>query len=272
MFDFITDGSFDIEKTKQYILSIQVSLDGFSFLIIHPSEERIIAFKTTPLKISSENLLSRRLKEWLESEELLKRPFNSVRVFIFTENFTLVPVDYFRSEWHQDLTSILFQENASNKIIENKIGSLNAYLIFPLSSDLIEVLQLFFNNNFEIIHPVTKLLQTPLKSKKRNCAVILSTKKCFLLIVTRNNKLLLANSFQTAHQNDLVYNVLNTFQQLGIARSETELYFADSITKTTEIEDLLKPYFENIGTLETEGLITNPEIINHSLQLYLTLK
>ena len=271
MFDFITDDSFDIEKTKQYILSIQVSLDGFSFLIIHPTENRIVAFKSTPLKISSENLLARRLKEWLESEELLKKSFESVRLFIFTENFTLVPEEYFGDDWHQDLTSMLFQEEADNKIIENKIESLKAYLVFPIPSEIVEVLQLFFPENLENIHPVAKLLQTPVKSKKRNSAVIVSTKKYFSLIVTQNNKLLLANIFQTAHQNDLVYNVLNTFQQLEIARSETDLYVAGSITQNTEIEGLLKPYFENISTLKTEGTITNPEITNQSLLLYLTL-
>jgi len=40
MSDFITDGSFEIAKTKNYILSIQVSLDGFSFLIADPVEKK----------------------------------------------------------------------------------------------------------------------------------------------------------------------------------------------------------------------------------------
>jgi hypothetical protein len=270
MFDFITDDSFDVEKTKQYILSIQVSLDGFSFLIIHPSEKRIVAFKSTPLKISSDNLLARRFTEWIESEELLKKQFKSVRLFIFTESFTLVPEEYLGEGWHQDLTSVLFHQNPDYKIMENKIEALNARLIFPLPSDFIEVFQLLFNNNIEIIHPVTKLLQTPLESKKRNCAIIISTKKYFFLIITRLNEVLLANSFQMAHQNDLVYNVLNTFQQLKLARSETDLFVTGSITQNTEIEDLLKPFFDNISILKTEGLITNPEIINHSLHLHLT--
>lgn len=245
-------------------------MDFLFWLSTHP-KKKIVARKNTILKISSENLLARRLKEWLESENLLKNPFKIVRLFIFTESFTMVPEEYFEDKGHQELTSVIFQENAGNKIIENKIESLNARLIFPVLSEIIEVLHFFFNENPEIIHPFAKLLHAPVKSKKINSAVIISTRKYFFLTVTRNNKLLLANSFQTAHQNDLVYNVLNTFQQLETARSETELFIANGIFDSAEIIGLLQPYFENISLLKTDEMTLNPEITANQLLLYLTL-
>lgn len=264
MFDFIKLDSFDIEKTKEYSLSIQVSLDGFSFLIVHSSEKKVIAYKNTPLKISNKNLLARRLKEWLEAENIFKNPFNSVFAFIFTENFTLVPTEYSGDNQIENLTTHLFQHDLNNKLIENKIDDLNAKLVFMLPIEVMNVLHLQFNNNVRIIHPVTNLLKYPVESKKRNSAVILTTKKYFYLIITRNTRLTLANSFQAEHLNDLVYHVLNTFQQLEIARSETDLYVSGLRNDNSEIEDLLKLYFENISNLIISGLITNPEIINQS--------
>jgi len=264
MFDFIKFGSFDIEKTKEYSLSIQVSLDGFSFLIVHTNEKKVLACKSTPLKISSENLLARRLKEWFEVEDVLKKPFNSVFAFIFTENFTLVPAEYSGDNQIENLTTYLFQHDLNHKLIENKIDVLNAKLIFELPIAVMNVLHLQFNNNIKIIHPVTNLLTYPVESKKRNNAVILTTKKYFYLIITRNTRLILANSFQAEHLNDLVYHVLNTFQQLEIARSETDLYVSGLRNDNSEIEDLLQPYFGNISNLKISGLITNPEIVNQS--------
>ena len=264
MFDFIKLDSFDIEKTKEYSLSIQVSLDGFSFLIVHSSEKKVIAYKNTPLKISNKNLLARRLKEWLEAENIFKNPFNSVFAFFFTENFTLVPAEYSGDNQIENLTTHLFQHDLNNKLIENKIDDLNAKLVFMLPTEVMNVLHLQFNNNVKIIHPVTNLLKYPVESKKRNSAVILTTKKYFYLIITRNTRLILANSFQAEHLNDLVYHVLNTFQQLEIARSETDLYVSGLRNDNSEIEDLLKLYFENISNLKISGLITNPEIINQS--------
>jgi len=270
MSDLINDESFEITKTKQYILSIQVSLDGFSFLIVHPDEKRIVAFKSSPLKISGDILLARNLKEWLETEDLLKNQFKNVRAFIFTENFTVVPEEYFGREKHRNLTSSLFDKKGDNYFIENKIVDLNANLFFPVSQDVSTVLNNFFNKKVEILHPVTNLIQTQVESQKRNVSFILSTKKYFYLVIYRNHKLLLANSFQTQHSNDLVYNAINTFQQLEIARSETEVYLAGSIKQNTEIEALLKPFFENIDNFKMEEIIANPEIIDNSIQLYLT--
>jgi hypothetical protein len=132
-------------------------------------------------------------------------------------------------------------------------------------------LQQFFNKNVEIIHPVTNILNHSFESKKRNHSIILSTKKYFYLTISRNNKLLLANSYPAIHQNDLVYNVLNTFKQLEIARSETKLFLAGSINQNKEIAVLLQPFFENISNIITEGVIANHEIIDHSLPLYLTI-
>ena len=271
MFDLIKDDSFEVQKTKDYTLSIQVCLDGFSFLIVHPDEKRIVAFKSTPIIISSEILIARRLKEWLETEELLKNQFKSVRSFIFSENFTLVPDEYSELEWHRNLTSSLFDKKVHNHFIENKISVSDSILIFPVSQDIITVLQHFFNKNIEIIHPATNILNHPIESKKKNQSVILSTKKYFYLIVSRNNKLLMANSYPTVHPNDLVYNVINTFQQLETSRSETELFLAGSVSQNKDIAVLLLPFFENISSLKTEELIINSEIIDKSLPLYLIL-
>ncbi|HSO87473.1 MAG TPA: DUF3822 family protein [Draconibacterium sp.] len=271
MFDIIKDESFDIENTKQYILSIQVCLDGFSFLIIHPSENKIVAFKSNPLKISSENLLLRRLKEWLESEALLKNSFKIVRVFIFAESFTLVPEELSEIDLFENLTSVLFPNDSNSNLVKNKITNLNAQLIFPVPNDLSDVLHHNFIHQVEIIHPVTKFLQSPIESKSRNSAVIISSGKFFYLIIYRNKNLLLANSFQAAHSSDLVYNVLNAFQQLEIARIETDLYITDAFIHNTKLEDTLKPYFNNINILKTEGLISYSEIADQSLLLYLTI-
>jgi hypothetical protein len=264
MSDFILDGSFEIVKTKNYILSIQVCLDGFSFLITDPTDSKIVAQKSTSLKISSSNLLSRRLKEWLESEELLKSQFNLVRIFIYTENFTLIPKNYLGQEKQRNLFSILFDKMQGLNLIESDINNLETTLFYPVSQDVLSVLNQFFSKGFEIFHPIKNLIEVNFKTEKRNFSIILATKNYFYLTVFGNNNLMLANSFQTPHINDLVYNVINAFQQLGIARNETDLFVAGAINQNTEIEELLKPYFDCISLLKTEDIIENPLVFKNS--------
>lgn len=271
MFDLIKDKSFEIQNTKDYILSIQVCLDGFSFLMFNQEEKKIVAYKTTQVLISSENLLSRRLKEWLDEEDLLKNQFKSVRAIIFTNNFALVPIEYSGSEWNRSLTSAVFDRKVHNLFEENKINAPEANLFFPVSQDIRNVLYHFFTKNTEIIHPLTCILNSGIKSKKSIQSFVLATNKFFYLTISRNNRLLFANSFSINHENDLVYNIINAFQQLEIARSETDLVLAGSKAQNAEIKTLLKPYFLNISNLEAEEFISNPEIVYNSLQLYLSL-
>jgi hypothetical protein len=165
--------------------------------------------------------------------------------------------------------SVLFNQDSNYSLTENKIEHLHARLYFQVQTDIKKVIQLFFGNS-ECFHPVTKLLQIPFRSNKRNTALIVSMKKYFYLVVKRNNKLLLAGSFLYSHQNDLVYNILNAFQQLGTARSETDLIITGVISEGAEIKSLLQPFFENISLLKTDETAINNEVMGNHLLLCLS--
>jgi len=270
MFDFTTDDSFEIEKTIQYSLSIQVSLDGFSFTAFDTLKNKVVAFKTTHVKISSENLLVRHLKDWLETESFLKKRFKYVRIFIYSTTFTIIPEEFCGEKLSENLNSLLFQEDTTVELTENKIACINARLVFPVMRDLISLLNQFFNSKKEILHPILAFLSKPVESEKRNCAFIITTQMFFYLVIYRNGKLLFANSFPYLHHTDLVYNVLNSFKLMETARSETELFVCDVMNKNTEIEDLLKPYFKPISKLKTDKTISNHKELNNSLQLHLS--
>jgi hypothetical protein len=267
--DFIKADTFDIEKTNQYKLSIQVSLNGFSFLAVQSSEKKIVACKSTPLNISTDKLIARHLKEWLENEEFFRNDFQEVKIFIFTERFTIIPNDCDSDEFSQELVSVLFDLNDEYSVKKNKVDDCNSHLYFPVHNDINEVLQLFFPKT-RCFHPVYAILEIPMQPGKRNSSVIISFAKNFYLIVKKNNKLILANPFQFSHKNDLVYNVINTFQQLETSRMETDLLIDGVFSDNYEISELLKPYFENISSLKTDDLVINPEITNNRLLLYLS--
>ncbi|HPE76683.1 MAG TPA: DUF3822 family protein [Draconibacterium sp.] len=264
MSDFINDGLFEIAKTKNYILSIQVCLDGFSFLIVDPREKQVVAIKNSPIKISNENLLARHLKEWLTSEALFKNQFESVSLLYYSENFTLVPEEFYAREKQKNLASLLFDKKLSGNIIENIIENLSLALLFPVPQEISNVLNQFFKS-IEILHPVTNVIRSYKAGENGILSFILLTKKCFHLVAFENDKLKLASSFQIQHPNDLVYNVINSFQQIGLARSETSLFIVSAIDQNTETESLLKPYFNKVGILKTEEFIAGFENLLRSV-------
>ncbi len=154
MLDFITE-SFDLEKTNEYILSIQISLDGFSFSIVDPQENKIIAFKYTSLKISNQNLISPHFDEWIQKEDLLQKNYLKIVLIYFTGEFTLIPENLFNSQLVKEATTRLISENSGKETIINTVNGLDtaARIVFYLPQNL----KIMISRNFsslELLHPV----------------------------------------------------------------------------------------------------------------------
>ena len=261
MSELVSYEPFDLEKTYEYILSIQVSLDGFSFSVLSQQEDKILAFKTNQLKISSTALIARRFNDWLESEELLKKPFKKIRVIIFSEKFTLIPEKYYRNTSNQNISTLLFEENDESEIAENIIGELATRLIFTLPPGLNKVISEQIGE-CEIVHPIKIILSNLPETEKENGLIILFDVKSFYTILFERNRILLTNNFKMSHVNDVVYYILTTLKQLEISTSKTSLFITDSVNKLPKIEDSLKPYFNEIKELKLIPFLSKPGIIH----------
>ncbi len=268
MFDFTAE-SFDLEKTNEYILSIQISLDGFSFSVLSPQENKIVAFKCTPLKISSDNLILRHFNEWLKEEVLFQRKYLKTVFIYFTIEFSLIPENIYNSKLVQEATSQLIPENDLKQMEVNTITGLEtpAKIVFYLPKDLKEIIIQHFSSS-ELIHPVQLITQQIPQTHKKNKVVLLYHKKSCILFAASNNQILLANGFNTGHVNDLVYYVLNTITQLNLNPKETDFYLSEALIKSEELEQLLHPYFPEIFYLSPIESVENAGMIPNSLHRY----
>ena len=268
MFDFVAE-SFNLENTNEYILSIQISLDGFSFSVLNPLENKIVAFKCTPLKISSNNLILLHFHDWLKEEELLQKKYLKTIVIYFTVEFSLIPENLYCSKLVQEASIRLVPENNYKKLVVNTANGLNASarIIFYLPKDLEEFITLNFSSP-ELIHPVQLVTQQIQQTNKKNKVVLLYHKKSCILVAVRNNQIILANGFNTGHVNDLVYYVLNTITQLNLNLKETDFYLSDALNKNEELEQLFYPYFQEPSYLPPARSIENAEMVQNSIHRY----
>lgn len=268
MFDTITE-SFDLEKTNEYTLSIQISLDGFSFSVYNPQENKVIAFKCSPIKISGLNLILRHFSEWVEAEELLQKNYLKTSLIYFTTEFSLIPESLFISKLVHEATNRLTEENKLKTPVINSIEGLNtlAKILFYIPTDLAEFIKQKFSSS-ELIHPVQFVIKSIPDSSKNNKVILLYNKKSSLMVASRNNQILLANGFNINHSNDLVYYTLNTLMQLNLNLKETELFIAEALVKDEKTEQLLHPYFADISDLQTPENVVNTELIKNSIHRY----
>jgi hypothetical protein len=243
MHEFVTDKSFDLEKTFEYILSIQVSLNGFSFSVVCPTENKLLAFNHTPLKISSESLITRRFKDWISSERLFSKTFKKVQLILFSKEFTLVPEKYFNSEVKTEIPNLLFEHKRETEIAENFIIDQKSRIVFTLPKGMNKIITEYFGE-CEIIHPIKLVANKHSKTDKKYCLRLIIETGNFYITLFKEGKIILANNFDYAHTNDLIYYVLTTLKQLSISPKETELVYSGTLENENTLSTLQKYFIE----------------------------
>lgn len=267
-----SEASFDLEKSYEYILSIQVSLNGFSFSIVRPSDKVLLFFKTIPLKISSNALFLRRFKEWIASEELVQKPFKKVRLIIFSDKFSFVPAQLQHKDLNEDLVHLLFQSADTYQFAENLVKILSAKLLFAIPDGLIHAVQELVGE-CEIIHPLKLIINSTLKTTDDQSLVLLFDENNLQLIVVQNKELLLANSFRINHANDVVYFILTALKQLNVASRKTKLFYSGQSTYLIDSVTNLEKHFSTSENLSAGKLkITNDlpdKMLSENISLFL---
>jgi hypothetical protein len=271
MHDFVEE-SFRLENSFEYILSIQVSLNGFSFSVTHPTEKKLLCFKNLILKISSNSLMARRFKEWYLSEEILQKPFQSIRVILFGDKFTLIPAKFYNQDLKEDITYTLFEESCNLDFAENLIERLNSRLIFSIPEGIITTLNETIGE-CEIIHPLKPIInKLSFNTLKTNLVLLLNGSALYLVLFDRNS-LLFANSFTVNHANDIIYFTLTALKQLELSPKGINLFVAGKSNYSEEAKKNLNTHFASTEWISDTSIIIgnklSEEIKSENITLFL---
>ena len=164
MFDLTANNFFENKDLNQYKMSIQISLDGFSFLISRDGNE-LVAGKNSPVKISSPAFMGHHFSDWYSTEPLLKLPFPKVSVYIFEGFFTLIPDEYIEN-LNGLINRIFLDSENERKCLSNKTLE-EAHLSFSIQHELAAMIEKSFGE-VEWIHPVAVLLNRLPETDKPN--------------------------------------------------------------------------------------------------------
>ena len=271
MYEFVSE-SFRLENTFEYILSIQVSLNGFSFSIRQEESDELVLLKTAPLKVSSKDLLSRRFQDWYNNEELLQKPYKRTNVIVLSNSFTLLPKQYSGKATLEEIPHVLFNEAEKMEFAENHIESINATILFALPKNLNNTIQQTIGY-CTIWHPVKALLNARSSSEDKQISVYMDDKDLFLM-VHKSNELVFCNSFRVNHANDIVYYALSVLKQLDIKTKDTIVKCAGNSAFSKDIYQLLPSYFKSVTffsqAIKNTG-IKDEGLIDENISLFFSL-
>ncbi|WP_297100283.1 DUF3822 family protein [uncultured Draconibacterium sp.] len=261
MHEFV-DETFQSETSGEKILSIQASLNGFSFSIVCPNQNKLLYFKDISLKISNENLLARHFESLFAEETILQNNFEKIFLVYHSQNFTLVPEQLFQNRIDEDITPLLFEQNEQTSWINNKIAQLEGELLFAIP----ESFQQAINKRLpsaQIIHPLHRIIEQTDISEADSKLLLLFDTDHFSLALYNQNELKLINNFSFKHPNDVVYFVLTVLRQFGISAKDIKVQYAGNTQAHAGLEAVLQKHFPQSAPIKAG--IAFPPFIDKAL-------
>lgn len=246
MIALTTDPEFDFNRTEEYKLSIQVSLDGFSFSVVHLHKNKLLAFGQFPITMSSESFLGRRFTEWFTEVEILQKTYSEVQLYYFSDKFTLVPSSFYEFKHQKKIIEKAFGKLNSNSVRDIYFPEDEANLIFTLPDSLNEAFEQTFPG-YIILHPLSilskKIHQGFIQEENEKLLALSFQNNFFSLLLFVGKKLQISNSFYFKHPNDVVFYTLSVLKSRNISPSKTTLLLSGKMYPESEVTTVLSDYF-----------------------------
>jgi hypothetical protein len=268
----LNNNSITLNKTKDITLSIQFSLDGFSFCTSN-SEEKLLfkQFNFNNSLNSAEELLNE-IKNIFNTDSDLQTEFSKLEVIHQNNLSTLVP-------------NIYFDENALSEYLKYNIKTLKTDFItfddiLELEAKNVYIPYVNINNylfqnfgEFEYQHHISVLVKKLLlvHSSKEKEMYVNVHKTTFDIIILEQKKLIFTNTFTYNSKEDFLYYLLFVAEQNQLEPATFKLNLLGDISIKTELYKITYKYIKNIVFLESENSIyTRLAIPNHTNYILLS--
>ncbi len=237
-----------IDSTSK-TLSIQVSLNGLSFCIVDSDQHiSVIKQESFGVQLTPEQVLNK-IKYTLDNDQDLKENFSAIEVMHQNDLYTLVP----KALFNKNLIKEYLKYNI--KVLETDFiayDELEQHGIVTVYVPYTNINNFFFDTfgSFTYKHTSTILVNSLLSKEKNSESSIVyanMNQKSFDLIIIRNGKLVLGNTFSYETKEDFLYYLMFTAEQVQLNPEEFTLVFLGYITKESECFKIANKYVRNVN-------------------------
>jgi len=247
------DPSFDLNRSFNYKLLIQIDVDSFSYAII---EKELVALG-----------MNCSLNEFSDPQELageLTANYKEVIIGLAAKGFTLVPAPLFSEDQLINYARLL-DVKADEKILAQKLNEQN-FIIYKVDEKAISTIQRFGLN--KTVYLSKGRITAVAQSNPSNYDLYLHTdngKAEFLYF--KDNNIRFYNSFEFIDENDIAYFSALVVEELDLSTGSVRLKLSGSIASEEKYSILLSKFFKAVSffdpqLLELPGHIASQQILN----------
>ena len=257
----------EIPESSKKKLSIQFSLDGFSFYISNSQDDisKFTSFTFTKA-LKSPELILKEIQEIFKNEKCLQQDFETVNVIHQNNLSTLVPDLYFKKGDLNNYLKYSIKTIATDLIVYDDLNFIKAKNVYV---PFVNINNFIFQNfgEFEYKHHSSILLEKLVLQSDNSLNFFINiSKSLFDIVVIKDAKILFYNIFEYQTKEDFIYYILFTLEQLELSTEETNISIMGAINEQSELYKILYTYIRNISFFNSKKPIFNnqTELDKHS--------
>lgn len=250
------DKSYNESNTKNYKLYVELSNTGLKHTVFNIENKTFIGIEEYQFtEVLNNHALVEATKNIISSNSIYKKEFNSVNVTIVNNRSTLIPNAIYKANKLESFHQFNFSIQEEDKFYSDHLINLSAYNVYSIP----EFISSIFNDvkNVKFQHFSSSLIESSLISAKHNKMLSLIhvniLPSSFQIIVIKNQKLELYNSFIYQSSEDFIYYLLFVLDQLNINNEEASITLTGGIEKNSDTYSMVHKYIKtlNFGSRST---------------------
>ncbi len=253
MKDFtFADETIDLNRSESYKLSIQAALNGFSFSLYDTVRNKYILLKHYDLsdKPSFEQK-GEQIESFLSKDKYFQYPYKQVSALFSNPKSLLIPSPVFDEQSIKKYFEFNHPLEELEEIHYNYLDQIDAYNVFSIPNPITNALKKQFKN-IQFLHhsfPLIFYYLNFIHSDKIHTGLNIYGGFVDILAVEKE-KLLYFNSFDYQKNEDILYYVLNVFQQLNLDPSGNDLNVTGSNFQTDSLLKELKQFIKKVDLVK----------------------
>jgi hypothetical protein len=265
----LTDETFDINQSNNYILLMQSGLNGFTYAICDTVRNKCILLKHFASQCSSWEEFRNFQELILDSENILQSSFKGIHHIVNYPQFTAVPEDFIPDKLLDYELFFPGLSNSDTTITASNNSQLKTAILCPYPNRLIGLLQKRFNC-VKLSHnalPFALNLVNESNKTLRYLVHMIVQEGSVIIGVAQSGKLAFLNIFKTETFEDLLYYMLSVLEKFKIIPLQAELYLINE-TENKSIPAKIEAHVSKVRMIKASqslvySYIFTDEVLEH---------
>jgi len=252
--------------SKNYKLSIQLSLDGVTFCIFNETQNKFLSIESHTLyNVKNIDVFCNLFEDFVQNHPWLNLPYKAVNILFESQKSTLIPTPLYDKNEQENYTKLNFKLSNDQLIKTDKLVNVDAFQLYIVPKQIIDLLNSLFPGNRLSSH-ASVLIESLLVSNKNQPA----HKRCYVnarnsyldIIIIEGSKLVYYNAFNYKTKEDFIYYLIFVFDQLKLNPEEIDLVLSGNMDKNSNLFEMVYKYVRNITFAPSNDAFSYSYIFN----------